>query len=83
MHKDVKIFIEEFGLTNLAHALSEATGSKFSAQQINHWRQRGIPYRWQDIFTELSGIPKHKLKFWGLIGLIYIWYLAIFLLAAL
>jgi len=62
VNKDVQIFIQEFGLTNLAQALTLATGSNFTAQQINHWRRRGVPYKWQDIFTELSGIPKYKLK---------------------
>jgi len=62
MNTDVKAFINETGLTNLAIRLSEKTGNTFSAQQLNHWKRRGVPYKWQDTFTELSGIPKDMLK---------------------
>jgi hypothetical protein len=60
--KDVKEFIVKNGLTNLAAQLSDSTGEKFSAQQINHWKTRGVPYRWLDIVAKISCLPKEKLR---------------------
>jgi len=57
----VRAYIAEVGQTALARKMSASTGMKFTAQQINHWKNRGIPYRWQDAFCELSGIPKSQL----------------------
>ena len=62
LNKDVSGFIDGFGLTNLANRLEQETGKSFTPQQINHWKKRGVPYRWQDIFSSLSGIPKSRLK---------------------
>lgn len=61
-NEEIKAFIDEFGLTNLARTLTEKTNRKFSAQQVYHWRKRGVPYKWQDLVKEVSGIPKNKLR---------------------
>lgn len=62
LNKDVSDFIDGFGLTNLAKKLEQETGNSFTPQQINHWKKRGVPYRWQDAISLLSGIPKSLLN---------------------
>lgn len=55
-------FISDYGLSNLARTLQELTGEQFTAQQINHWRTRGVPYRWHDAIIEISNLPKSELR---------------------
>jgi hypothetical protein len=60
--KDFKNHLAEQGLTHLAARLSAETGYKFSAQQLNHWKTRGVPYRWVDIVSQISELPKETLR---------------------
>ena len=59
---DIREYIIANGPTDLAARLSNACGQKFSAQQINHWKARGVPYRWLDIVAEVSRLPKEQLR---------------------
>lgn len=54
--------IKQFGLSKSADLLSQETGKYFSAQQINNWRKRGIPYRWQDAVSDVFQIPKSEMR---------------------
>ena len=59
---DIKEYIIANGLTELAVTLGIETGERFSAQQINHWKTRGVPYRWLDIVAKVSQLPKERLR---------------------
>lgn len=54
--------ISEIGLTNLANLLSDQTGKEFSTQQVQNWRTRGVPYKWQDAFNKATDIPKDSMR---------------------
>jgi len=50
--------IELHGSTQVAKRMSERTGSKFYPQLIQHWKNRGVPYKWKDAFCAEFGITK-------------------------
>jgi len=50
--------LKSVGVTELAKQMADSTGKNFTAQQITNWRNRGVPYRWQDAFSDVSGLAR-------------------------
>jgi len=58
----LKTYIDEYGVTQLAVSLSEFAGANISRENLNHWKRRGVPYKFHLVFIDFSGLQRTDLR---------------------
>jgi hypothetical protein len=57
----LKKYITEYGAAKLVKTLG-GLGIKISEQNLNHWKTRGVPYKFHNKFIALSGLCREDLR---------------------